>query len=69
MKHKFDGRIENEVDFIDAPAYNNSLRALMEAYPDGVPDTIICKVMHMSPETLENTYKKALNKLKNSMGE
>jgi hypothetical protein len=69
MKTKNNDRIENEVDFIDAPAYNNSLKTLMEAYPDGVPDTVICKVMHMTTETLDMTYKKAIKKLKTAMGE
>lgn len=69
MKYKHEDRIENEVDFVDAPLYNNSMKALLEEYPDGVPDTVICKVMHITPEKLDTIYKRALKKLKIAMGE
>lgn len=69
MKYIHEDRIQNEVDFIDAPKYNNSLKTLMEEYPDGVPDKVICKVLHISPETLDGIYKRALKKLKTAMGE
>lgn len=69
MKYKYDEKIENEVDFIDAPMYNNSMKTLLEEYPDGVPDTVMCKILHMTPEKLETIYKKAIKKLKIYMGE
>jgi hypothetical protein len=61
-------RIQNDVDYIDFPKYDNSIKQLVEDYPDGVPDTIICKAMHITPETLEKLHKSAIRKLQKSFG-
>lgn len=61
-------KIQNDVDFIDFPKYNNSMKELLGHYPNGVPDTVICKALHITPETLDKTYKTAMRKLKKSFG-
>ncbi len=64
MKKNRDIRIDSDPDFIVSPKYNNSLQELLDANPDGVPDSIIAKVLRMSQEEIDKTYKSAIMKLK-----
>ena len=63
-----DARLETDEDFIVSPKYENSIRKILEDYPDGVPPSVICKVMCITPEQLESIYKSALKKLKTCVG-
>jgi hypothetical protein len=64
-----DPRIDTDEDFIVAPGYNNSISKLIENYPNGVPDYIICRVLKITPDKLKETYKRAILKLKEALGE
>lgn len=59
-----DSRIETEEDFVVSKKHNNSLSRLLEDYPDGVPDKVICKVLQITPDDLKRHYKCAIMNLK-----
>jgi len=63
-KHK----IMQDDDFIDHPKFKNSLKKLIEKYPDGVPNDTIAKVLDMTEEEVESTYQSAIEKLKAELG-
>jgi hypothetical protein len=64
MKTKKDPRIETDRDYIDSKKHNNSLQLLLEEHPTGVSDKIICKVLQISADELDEIYKTALAKFK-----
>jgi hypothetical protein len=67
MSNNRDKRIDEDRDFINSPKYNNSLKKLLDEHPDGVSDSVICRVLKIEETELESIYLKALMKLKQSM--
>lgn len=65
---KRDPRISSDADFVLSKKHENSLNKLMQEYPDGVPDRVICKVLQITPEELKRYYKCAIVNLKKSIG-
>jgi hypothetical protein len=63
-KHK----ILNDEDYIDYPKFKNSLKKLIEKYPNGVDNETIAKALMMTEEEIEDTYQSAINKIKESLG-
>jgi hypothetical protein len=59
-KHK----IQYEEDFVDCIRFKNSLNKILEKYPDGVSDDIICKVLDISQNELDNLFQDAIVQLK-----
>lgn len=64
---KKDPRITKEADFVLSKKHENSLTRLMQDYPDGVPDRVICKVLQITPEELKKHYRCAIINLKKSI--
>lgn len=62
-----DQRIDTDEDFVLSPKHGNSLRKLMDEYPDGVPDSLICKALDLSTSELQVTYERAIVKLRSVM--
>lgn len=69
MKDKKKYKIMNDEDFIDYPKFKNSLSKLIEKYPDGVDNETIAKALNMTKKEVEETYQKAIEKLKNNLNE
>lgn len=61
-------KIKEDSDFIDSPKFNNSLAELLHKYPDGAPDGLICKVLHLDTKQLDRLYKSAILKLRSYLG-
>lgn len=61
-------RIVRDLDYIHSPKHANSLQRFMNHYPDGAPDSVICKALGMSQSELDDAYKSAINKLREGMG-
>lgn len=59
-------KIMEEEDFIYCPRLGNSLRKLIEKYPDGVDDGRIQKILLLSEKELKNTYESAIKKLRDA---
>lgn len=57
-------KILQDQDFIDMPKYGNSMKKLLDAYPDGVPEALIKKALHLSQKDLEELYNCAIIKLR-----
>ena len=66
---KKDPRISSDADFVLSKKHEYSLTRLMQDYPDGVPDRIICKVLQITPEELQNHYRCAIINLKKSISD
>lgn len=64
-----DQRLDNDEDFIVSQKYENSLKKILEDYPDGVPPSVICKVMCITPEQLDTIMKSAMSKLRSRLVE
>lgn len=60
-------KIKQEEDFIDCPKFKNSVKKLIEKYPDGVDDETISKVLLMSEEEIQAVYIKTIQKIKNKI--
>lgn len=67
-KHELAFKIANDPDFINSPKYNNSLASFIEEHPEGVSDSVICKVLCITPEELLCIYKCAILKLRTAYG-
>ena len=61
-------RINTEEDFIDYPKFKNSVKKLIEKYPDGVEDETIAKVLLMTEEEVNEIYLDSIEKIKNKLG-
>lgn len=61
-------KIYEENDYIDHPKYKNSIKKLIEKYPDGVEDQVIAKVLNITEEEVEEIYQSAVEKLKANLG-
>ena len=59
-----DSKVEQDRDFIYSPKHSNSLKILMSYHPDGVPDAVICRVLRISKEELENLHRCAILKIR-----
>lgn len=68
MKPK-DIRIDIDPDFINSPKHGNSLRTLLKQNPNGVSESIICRVLSITPEELQSIYLNAIMKLRSHLGE
>ena len=64
---KIKRKIENDPDYVHIKRFNYSLKRLLERYPDGVPERIMCQALQLTPEEMELLYKSILEKLKASM--
>lgn len=62
-------RIFEEVDFVYCPRLGNSLKKLIEKYPDGIDDDRIQKVLLLSSRELEEIYQSAIEKLRKAFKE
>lgn len=59
-------KIAEDMDFIYCPRLGNSLKQLIDRYPEGIDDERIQKVLLLSPKELGEIYKSAIKKLKDS---
>lgn len=64
---KREPKIETDKDYIMSKKHDNSLSALIKDYPNGVPDKVICKVLQISQEELDEIYNRAIINIKNQM--
>ena len=60
-------KMEEEEDYIDYPKFKNSIKKLIDKYPDGVDNEVIAKVLNMSIEEVEADYANAIKKLQDSL--
>lgn len=60
-------KITQDKDFINSNRYNNSLLSIVQEYPNGVPDRIICRVLKISQKKLDMLYKRAIIKIRKVM--
>ena len=60
--------LQNNADYIVLNRYKNSLRKLLERYPDGVPDHIIAESLDLTEVELSKEYGEIVACLKHEMG-
>ena len=61
-------KIDTDEDYIESPKYSNSLKKLLERYPEGTPISTVCKVLVLKSDEVEKIYKRAIMKLRNLLG-
>lgn len=61
-------RIMQDRDFIALKRFDYSLAKMVERYPEGAPDHVIAEALMMSEAEVEETYEKAVAKLRMIMG-
>ena len=57
-------RLVTEEDFVFAPRYQNSVKVLVEKYPDGVPDRIIAQALQIDVSEVAEAFARAVEKIK-----
>lgn len=60
-------RIMSELDFIVNSRFSNSLKLIMNRYPEGVPEHIIAKSLMLAPSEISVLHKTALKILGESI--
>lgn len=60
-------RLEQDPDYILLTRYDNSLKRLLERYPDGAPDRIIGQAIGMSELEVQEAYEAIVRKLRRMM--
>ena len=60
-------KINEDEDYIDYPKFKNSVKKLIEKYPDGVSDETIAKVLLMSEEEVNEIYLSSIEKIKDKL--
>ena len=60
--------IHNVDTFVNSKRYGYSIDAVMERYPDGCPDNIICQLLDLDSDTLDELYAGIIVKLRKYMG-
>jgi hypothetical protein len=58
----------NEPDFIKSPKYSNSLKKLLDVYPDGVDDKVAMKYLELTKEEYTEVFSSAILKLRTALG-
>ena len=66
-KEEIELRLANDADFIDMPRYGNSIQKLLVKHPNGCENGMVAKALHMTPEEVEETFKRAVAKLQESL--
>jgi hypothetical protein len=61
-------KIARDMDYIHSPKHANSLKEFLNHYPNGAPDSVICKALGFTQLELDDTYKCAIVKLREGMG-
>lgn len=61
-------KIAEDLDFIASTRYNNSLKAILRRFPDGLDNKTIAKLLLLeNPDEVETLYKDSVEKLKDLM--
>lgn len=61
-------KMDDDEDYIDYPKFKNSIKKLIDKYPDGVDNEVIAKVLNLTVEEIEEDYASAIKKLQDSLG-
>ncbi len=60
-------KIQSDPDFVALKRFGFSLQALVEKYPDGVPEKLIAQALLMSEAEVEALYQETVEKLKDHL--
>lgn len=60
--------IHNEDTFVNSKRYGYSIDAVMERYPDGAPDNVICSLLELDSDQLDGLHAGIISKLRTLMG-
>ena len=64
MAEEIRARLQSEEDFIPLKRFSFSLKALLDRYPDGVPDRIIAQSLLVDEDQVEVLYQEVVEKLR-----
>lgn len=69
MKKTRNSKIDEDIDYIDSPKHDFSLKKMLLSNPNGVSDKVIAKVLKLKTEDIERLYAHAIIKLRKALGE
>ena len=61
MEKERDQRLENDKDFVLSKKHGNSLKKLIDSYPQGVPESVICRILQMDTAEVRSSFAKAID--------
>jgi len=61
-------KIVTDEDFINYPKFSNSLKELMQRYPDGVEDEVIAKALMIPKEEVQKIFQSFIQKTRSKLG-
>lgn len=65
---KIKERVDTESDFVNCPILGNSIKRVIDAYPDGVDNDKIGRMLLIPREEVDKLYASAIIKLRKAMG-
>jgi len=57
-------KIAEDPDFVNVKRFDNSLKKMLERYPDGAPPKAIAQALLMTEEEVEELYQQVVLKLR-----
>lgn len=60
--------LENDPDWVYSKKFGYSALAAADKYPEGVPDRLICGMLHLTQEELDCLWEEIVSELRSSMG-
>lgn len=60
--------VNTDEDFVNMPRYNNSVAAVVEAHPNGLPMRVVARAMAMTENEAEEVFQSALRKMRDRLG-
>ncbi len=60
-------RIEADEDFVVAPRFDNSLRKMLQKFPDGVEMKVAAKVLQMTEEQAKAIYDRGISRMRSAL--
>jgi hypothetical protein len=67
VSEKIKEKIENDEDFVHCPKMSNSIKKIVDKYPDGVSNLYIAKVLMISEKEVEAMYENILVKIRTAL--
>lgn len=60
--------LHNDYTFVNSKRYGYSIDAVMERYPDGAPDNVICQLLGLDKDEVDARYSAIVSQLRQLMG-
>jgi hypothetical protein len=66
-KDDIDYLLHHDETFVNSKRFGYSIDAVVERYPDGAPDNVICQLLELDQQTLDALYLQIVGSLRGHM--